>query len=512
MPVLPITNILRFSVPDAIRISTHDDSTFTNPLPTSSSGFTLNALGVAGFFGGDSAVNGMATANLVPYRRWFGWYNTPGSYEIAKKFGPLADWAMSDGLFPGGEHDPTKLFGIHGKEGPPFIAVHSGSNFPHTQHPAYLMMKKTRSLPPTRHTNIDGRRTIRTTVTIVNLRHVPNVTERPLLPFSWDYSALLALVPIIVSVLGCAGCIFVADWFCLASIALGIVANGLSCFVIGSGNLTFEHHEPAEKAPPGDGVLKGDSDVVLLIGREGAINAFVRGRFTLQFREHVKERPGPRRGEERSPEMVQSYTNRRQQPKRFVPPQGAIGPCAILLIVQFLSQLLLIPQGTLFGQIMFVATLGASWLYNVFLSSIDREGIQTRILFDVLKIDEEKDIQKYELNTWTETTAFTCLVLAWVNHIKAPSELLDGMLPNNTLVWRAWKETMARKLRSQALFRRNTGFNFTDEDWEGDGLDPADRDLLQTFLTDSENAWKAWTAVRDTPQMKGLRPLVGGNA
>ncbi|EJF62003.1 hypothetical protein DICSQDRAFT_26701, partial [Dichomitus squalens LYAD-421 SS1] len=70
------------------------------PLPTSSSGFTLNALGVAGFFGGDSAVNGMATANLVPYRRWFGWYNTPGSYEIAKKFGPLADWAMSDGLFP----------------------------------------------------------------------------------------------------------------------------------------------------------------------------------------------------------------------------------------------------------------------------------------------------------------------------------------------------------------------------------------------------------------------------
>ncbi|EJF62004.1 hypothetical protein DICSQDRAFT_59467 [Dichomitus squalens LYAD-421 SS1] len=344
-------------------------------------------------------------------------------------------------------------------------------------------MKKTRSLPPTRHTNIDGRRTIRTTVTIVNLRHVPNVTERPLLPFSWGYSALLALVPIIVSVLGCAGCIFVADWFCLASIALGIVANGLSCFVIGSGNLTFEHHEPAEKAPPGDGVLKGDSDVVLLIGREGAINAFVRGRFTLQFREH-----------------------------RFVPPQGAIGPCAIMLIVQFLSQLLLIPQGTLFGQIMFVATLGASWLYNVFLSSIDREGIQTRILFDVLKIDEEKDIQKYELNTWTETTAFTCLVLAWVYHIKAPSELLDGMLPNNTLVWRAWKETMARKLRSQALFRRNTGFNFTDEDWEGDGLDPADRDLLQTFLTDSENAWKAWTAVRDTPQMKGLRPLVGGNA
>ena len=137
--------------------------------------------------------------------------------------------------------------------------------------------------------------------------------------------------------------------------------------------------------------------------------------------------------------------------------------------------------------------------------SIDREGIQTRILFDVLKINEEEDIQKYELNTWTETTAFTCLVLAWVNHIKAPSELLDGMLPNNTLVWRAWKETMARKLKSQALFRRDSGFNFSDEDREGDGLDATDRDLLQIFLQDADNAWKAWIAVKDSPRMKRLR-------
>ena len=94
--------------------------------PLSSSSFTLDSSGVAGFFGGDSAVSGMATVNLIPNRRWGGWYNTPGSYEIAKQFGQLANSRFWDGLFPGGKHDPAELFGLDGKSGPAFLAVRSG--------------------------------------------------------------------------------------------------------------------------------------------------------------------------------------------------------------------------------------------------------------------------------------------------------------------------------------------------------------------------------------------------
>ncbi|TBU24888.1 hypothetical protein BD311DRAFT_855495 [Dichomitus squalens] len=211
------------------------DVVLTTALSKPSSGFTLNPLGVAGFFGGDSAVRGMATANLIRNRRWFGWYNTPGSYQIAQKFGPLGRWKLCDGFFPGGEHHPARLFGLEGKEGAQFLAVHSGSNFARTGHLAYLHQE-------------EG---------------------------VWAGSVLCALV---------------ADWFCFASIALGILANGLACFVIGSGNLTFAHHKPAGKAPPGDGVLMGESDVVVLIGKEGAVNTFTRGHFQVEYRnQHVEQ-------------------------------------------------------------------------------------------------------------------------------------------------------------------------------------------------------------------------------
>ena len=40
--------------------------------------------------------------------------------------------------------------------------------------------------------------------------------------------------------------------------------------------------------------------------------------------------------------------------------------CAFLLLSQFIVQLLLVPQGTLFGQIMFLASFTVSWGYNVY--------------------------------------------------------------------------------------------------------------------------------------------------
>ena len=94
MPTLPNT------LAEISHLSDNKNSVF--PPPLSNAAFTLDSSGVAGFFGGDSSVAGMATANLIPGRRWVGWFNTPGSYEIAKQYGPPAQLKMCDGLFPQG--------------------------------------------------------------------------------------------------------------------------------------------------------------------------------------------------------------------------------------------------------------------------------------------------------------------------------------------------------------------------------------------------------------------------
>ena len=176
-------------------------------------------------------------------------------------------------------------------------------------------------------------------------------------------------------------------------------------------------------------------------------------------------------------------------------------------MVQFLAQLLLIPQGTLFGQLMFVTTLCVSWLYNSALSSMDREGIQTGILFKVLKIDEKKDILKFTLNNWTETVAFTSLVLDRVKHIKAPRALLDGMLPNSTLVWDQWKKVMVETL-TKRRFLQPEGF---DADFKHEDLkDNDDRKLLDEFFDDARAAKEAWDCVGgDIEKMLHLPKEVG---
>ncbi|EIW55252.1 uncharacterized protein TRAVEDRAFT_94054, partial [Trametes versicolor FP-101664 SS1] len=74
------------------------------PPPTS---FTLDISGIAGFFGGDASVAAMNTIHIYSGRRWMGWYNQPGTYEVARRYGQLAVSRLWDALYPGPNLDPA---------------------------------------------------------------------------------------------------------------------------------------------------------------------------------------------------------------------------------------------------------------------------------------------------------------------------------------------------------------------------------------------------------------------
>ncbi|TBU55677.1 hypothetical protein BD310DRAFT_950591 [Dichomitus squalens] len=256
----------------------------------------------------------------------------------------------------------------------------------------------------------------------------------------------------------------------------------------------------------------GDSDVVVLIGEEGAVKTFTRGHFQLEYRNKRNEQskaksnagtsrstpndvPGPAaaavgNGLEshsdhpsqatlRTDTQTESQTQpkaqqSRTQPHLWIPPQESIRACALLLMVQCLSQLLFIPQGTLFGQLMFIQT-------------------------DILGIGAG-DVRKYAFNNWMESVVFTSLVLASANYVKAPRALLNGMLPNDTLVWNMWKNAIERKLteNTELGVNANTNFEATEEDRKGlPDMNDSDIELRKTFVKDAEVAWKTWTMVGD---------------
>ncbi|OBZ75282.1 hypothetical protein A0H81_04664 [Grifola frondosa] len=270
----------------------------------------------------DVAVQAMTTVHLYQGRRWRGWYNSPGSYEIAKQYGRLAASRFWDGLYPGPNVDPAVLFGLDGQAGPQYVAAHSGTVMPQT---------------------------------------VSFVT-------SWT-------------------CCYFRDWFCGFMILLGIISSGLSCLVLGSGKFTFTHPNPAKGAPNGNGHGQ--------LAHEGAF------------------------------------------------------------LSKFLAQLLLIPQGTLFGQIMFLSSLAASWIYNCYLASLDTEQVQS-----------------------TSAVVLVTLVLKPIN----VEDQLEQLLPNKTHVWRKWRETVARKIVN------SEPFVFDQMDFAG----IADDELLRTLYGDATMGYRSY--------------------
>ncbi|TFK82428.1 hypothetical protein K466DRAFT_578176 [Polyporus arcularius HHB13444] len=398
----------------------------------------------------------MATVHLFAFRRWGGWYNTPGAYEIAKQYGQLANSRLWDGLFPGGKRDPAELFGLDGQSGPTFLAARSGSNIPRTGHLAYLMSRRARDLDEARE--VQGRRTTPADVTVIDLPHAPPETVQP--PRLRSPYGLLAAIPIAASFGTCVMCALVEDWWCFSSIALGILASGIACLVIGSGTLTFSHPKPAKGAPRGDGILVHDGGVIVLRGEEAAVNSLTRGRFTLEYG---------------------------GQPR-----YSAIGHCSVLLTAQFLVQLLLIPQGQLFGQLMFVASLAVSWAYNTCLSSLDKEDYQTDILLDVLRL-QNCDMNKFVLGSRTAMVVFSCLSLQPNDPVHNPRKLLDELIPNDTQVWERWKTLVAHKLSTKVALR------FFEADWRVQGLGEEERALLERLLKDAEEAYEGWKDAASRP-------------
>lgn len=426
-------------------------------IPLSTSDLNLDISGVAGFFGGDVAVSAMGTVHVYRGRKWLGWYNSPGSYEIAKRYGQLGTSRFWDGLYPGINVDPAVLFEMDGRSGPKYRAVHSGTLMNKTGHLAHLFIQECRDILDAHELDPkETRVTIPVFVTVADLQHQPSGEEHPRL--YRDSTGLLAIIPISASLVTAVACAVFQDWFSFSMIVLGMISSGISCLVIGTGVFTFTHPVPALGAPNGDGVLEGGSDtIVVLKGQEGAVNPLTRGRFSLNYSSE--------------------------------PQFHNIGLSSMLLTIQFLAQLLIVPQGEIFGQIMFLTSLAVSWCYNSYLASLDKESIQRDIL--VQQVLRSPRMRKYKLGTRTIMVVFVLLVLSPADD-EALRKVLDDLLPNETRVWHLWKDMVLRRICTLHQDRVAAAEAF-DFDMSGtDGFNEGDRTLLRTLYNDARTAYRAY--------------------
>lgn len=403
----------------------------------------FSTAGIAGLIGGEEAVAAMATVHVYEGRKWLGWYNSPGSYVIAKRYGRLSRSRFFDGLFPGVQTDPATLFELDGLAGPKFTAVHSGSIIDSTAHLGALLLKHSAEQ---QGKTVVGRTTLPIGVSVIELDHIPSTYMHPA-PLN-TFCPAIALLPISVSWAASAACANVGDWYSFSSILIGIIAGGLSSLAIGSAEFVFSHPEAATGSPPGDGILGTDREIVLLKGPEGAVNSITRGHFSLRFANGLHH--------------------------------SAVRWCSVLLVIQALAQLFLIPQGTSFGQLMFIVSLAVSWAYNLSLSSIDRERVQRQILLH--RVLQSPQVTKYTLGTRTAMSVFALLVLKPSD----PEKILQELLPNDTKVWRIFKSTVLQRLRRKEVF------SFTTNESELAPLAPSERELLKLLFGDAQSAYDGY--------------------
>ena len=364
---------------------------------------TFSTAGLLGFAGSDEHLGATQASHILGRKLLPSAYNSPGSYAAGKNYAALAKSRVFDGLHPGISADPATLSpNTDSASGPKYTAAFSGTIISETGPIARTIMDHSKTLAVN---VIEGRVTTPSSVTVVEL---PNAPRSEVHPTAKVHAPVI--LPFVASAAAAAACGAMGDWTTATMIAAGMVCNGVASFSLKEGDLTFSRPVTTPGAPAGDGYLESGTEFVVLKGPEGAVASVTRGRFTLRFHDEASHR-----------KLKLSGT---------------------VLTVQCFLQLIFVPQGTILGQFIFLLSMAISWLYNAYVSRQEQVAWERLVLEDLLKAPS---MTRYSLGTRTTTAVFLMQVLKPSNI----EEQLALLLPNNTPVWRFWRQTVARRLQTE---------------------------------------------------------------
>ncbi|TFK93185.1 hypothetical protein K466DRAFT_581268 [Polyporus arcularius HHB13444] len=399
---------------------------------------TFSTAGLLGFAGSEEHLGATQVAHILGRKLLPSAYNSPGSYAAGKGYSALAKSRVFDGLHPGVSSDPSTLSqgpNTDSASGPKYTAAFSGTIIPHTGPIAKALMDRSKTLAVN---VVEGRVTTPSSVTVVELPDAPDSEVHPVAKVHAP-----VILPIAASAAAAAACGVIGDWKTSMMIVAGMVCNGVASSSLKQGDLTFTRPVTTPGAPAGDGYLENGTEFIVLKGTESAVASVTRGRFSLRFRD------------EGSHQRLRTSST--------------------LLTVQCFVQLLLVPQGTILGQFIFLLSMAISWLYNAYVSRQEQIAWERLALEDLLKAPSMK---RHSLGTRTTTAVFLMQVLQPANI----EEQLALLLPNNTPVWRFWRQTVAKRLREE-----KPDFDHVQLD-DGHTFSSDEIKLLGTLLGDAQAA------------------------
>ncbi|KAL7283133.1 hypothetical protein ACG7TL_002559 [Trametes sanguinea] len=401
---------------------------------------------LSGFIGGETTASALAYSHVYGRRNVLSLYSSPGSYEVAKLLQTLARSRFWDGQ----RHDeagvsvnPDAFVQADATIGPKYTAAFSGTAMESTGDIAQILSKYCGRLPV--DAIATGRVTTPYAVTIAHLEHTPASEEHPTL------KAPAPFLPILASIAASAGCAAIGDWHVFAMIVLGMFCNGATSSILRSGDLTFTRPNVTPGASAGDGYLENGNEIVVLKGSEAVVSAVTRGRLSLRFADA-------------------------KSLKR-------LATCGSLATLQSVVQLLVVPQGTGFGQFMFLWSLVVAWLYNTVLAAREKEAKEKVVMENLLN---EPTMRRYSLGTRAAMAVFLMQVLKPTNI----EEQLEALVPNKTRAWALWRQTVARRLRDE-----KPTFNLA-MPAEASEFSTEETTLLRTLLADAQVAVDLYSTAR----------------
>ncbi|KAI8582644.1 hypothetical protein K450DRAFT_226290 [Umbelopsis ramanniana AG] len=373
--------------------------------------FNLDLSGVAGFLGGDEAVSATVAAFSTGNIGWTGWYASPGAYAVAKYFGRTLEGKVWKACFPGERVDLSEAFRLHSISNYQFYGLESFTKCrPHSNIPDCLVadvdkiiaedklivfkpldLETERTQPGQDSLPKKDEQLENGTPALVHIFTVgeqskdeqssSNHSNETPSPKSWvttDFykispsikKAMYGVVALVVDLVFLAILGRIRDWWILSIILASLVCNFLFVTSLRSCKIEVVKHKVSSlDTPPGHGIFAHDTEntFMAVFGTEDMMNNIAKTKLQVTRNSTIcTKRPSTEPTESTNTIFSELWT----------------GLACMSMQLLFLAQILITPQGTLAGQIIFLASLLVGWIANACYSYIDVTEAQRQIVRD----------------------------------------------------------------------------------------------------------------------------------
>lgn len=347
-----------------------------------------NAVNVLSTLGSDTSIRAIRYQSIEKKRILFSGYIYPGIFNVGQMLLTTHDILIAKGLSSKDDYTKLSLPYLNADKNNKYTGIISGTIAPiETIYPQIILSKEPNINDIIDLNNLKNDKN----KYIIRIIKIKEISYTDYLDGSNKYS-YLGIFAIISNIIGIGLCFNFQDYYIFSLLIFNIISNYILGIYFYFTNIKYSEKSIINESPKGDAIIEIGNEIIILKGKEKYIQSLLQVPMIIEDKEYL----------------------------------GIIS--GILCIITGILNVIIIPLGNIYGQLIIALLLLIGYMTNVFFAAFDKDNIFKKLTTSCVSVNYYKKVILPN-----RTSALSFVFCIYKKHIINCKHLVP-----NSMTWKEW--------------------------------------------------------------------------